>query len=70
MISHMIEHEAVFLAKARESLAGDESEFVNDRFNYCANRASYACFPAAIHVLIGAGVKPPGASEPCGHDVV
>jgi uncharacterized protein (UPF0332 family) len=66
----MIQHEAVFLAKARESLAGAESEYVNDRYNNCANRAYYACFQAAIHALIRANVQPPGASDQWGHDFV
>jgi len=38
----------VFLAKAEESLAGAESEFVNGRYNNCANRCYYASFQAAI----------------------
>jgi uncharacterized protein (UPF0332 family) len=66
----MIEREAVFLAKAHESVAGAESEFVNDRYNNAANRAYYACFQAAIHALSDAGVQPPGATEQWGHDFV
>jgi uncharacterized protein (UPF0332 family) len=66
----MIEYEVVFLVKAQESLAGAESEYVNDRYNNCANRAYYACFQAAIHALIGTGVQPPGTSEQWGHDFV
>jgi hypothetical protein len=33
----MIEEVDFFLAKAEESFAGAESEFINDRFNNCAN---------------------------------
>ena len=66
----MIEHDAVFLSKAEESLAGAESEFVNDRYNNSANRAYYAVFQAAIHALIEAGIGPPGATEQWGHDFV
>ena len=66
----MIEHEAVFLARAHESVGGAESEFVNDRYNNAANRAYYACFQAAIHALSDAGVQPPGATDQWGHDVV
>jgi hypothetical protein len=47
----MIEVDAVFLDKAREALAGAESEFVNGRYNNCANRCYYASFQAAIHAL-------------------
>ena len=66
----MTKHEAILLVKAEESLAGAESEFVNDRYNNCANRAYYACFQAAIHALIGAGVHPLGGSGQWGHDFV
>src|SRR5713226_7826714 len=48
----------IFLAKAIESLAGAESEFVNGRFNNCANRCYYGCFQAAIAALLQAGITP------------
>jgi len=57
-----------FLSKARESLAGAESEFVNARYNNCANRCYYACFQAAIHALMQAGIHP--NSDQWGHDFV
>ena len=66
----MIDHEPVFLRKAEESLAGAESEFINNRYNNAANRAYYAVFQAAIHALVEAGVQPPGAVEQWGHDFV
>lgn len=47
----MIESEPLLLEKARESLAGAESEFSNERYNNCANRAYYAVFQAAIVAL-------------------
>ncbi|MDQ2831389.1 MAG: HEPN domain-containing protein [Chloroflexota bacterium] len=53
-----------FLSKARESLAGAESEFVNARYNSCY----YACFQAAIHALMQAGIHP--NSDQWGHDFV
>lgn len=40
----MIETDEVFVRKAEQSLAGAESEFINGRFDNCANRAYYACF--------------------------
>jgi len=49
-----------FLVKAEESLAGAESEFVNGRYNNCANRCYYACFQAAIAALLRAGMEPTG----------
>ena len=50
----------VFLSKAQESLAGAESEFVNGRYNNCANRCYDACFQAAIAALLQEGVQPSG----------
>ena len=44
----MIDRDSAFLDKALESLAGAESEFVNERYNNTANRAYYAVFHAAI----------------------
>jgi uncharacterized protein (UPF0332 family) len=57
-----------FLAKAREALAGAESEFANRRYNNAANRAYYACFFAAIVALLDAGIRPPG--KQWGHEFV
>jgi uncharacterized protein (UPF0332 family) len=45
--------------KARESLAGAESETANGRYNNAANRAYYACYQAAIAALVSAGLKRP-----------
>ena len=50
----------IFFAKAEESLAGAVSEYVNGRYNNCANRACYACFQAAVAALVCEGV---GRSE-------
>ncbi len=66
----MIERDRMYLTKAKESLAGAESEFINNRFNNSANRAYYAVFQAAIHALIEAGVRPPGTVDHWGHDFV
>lgn len=46
-----------YMTKARESLAGAESEFVHERFNNCANRAYYAAFQAAISALLRDGIR-------------
>lgn len=51
---------AVFALKAFESLAGAESEYVNGRFDNCANRCYYACFQAAVAALARHGITPPG----------
>lgn len=59
---------SAFLEKARESLAGAESEYVNERYNNCANRCYYACFQAAIHALQQARIRPGGGQW--GHDFV
>src|SRR5918911_5110767 len=50
----------IYLAKADESLRTAESEFANGRYNSCANRCYYACFQAAIAVLLSEGIRPRG----------
>jgi uncharacterized protein (UPF0332 family) len=64
----VIGQEQIFLDKAQESLAGAQSEFVNGRYNNCANRCYYACFQAAITALLIAGIRPRG--EQWGHEFV
>lgn len=60
-----------FLTKAEENLASATSEFVNGRYNACANRCYYACFQAAIAALMQAGIRPPrGAQGAWGHAFV
>lgn len=59
-----------FLDKALESLVGAESEFLNRRYNNCANRGYYACFQAAIVALQVAGIAPRGASGQWSHTFV
>src|SRR3954469_25405943 len=66
----MIDPGAVFLVKAEECRAGAESEFVNGRYNNCANRAYYACFQAAIHAVTTFDIRPPRATDQRGHDFV
>lgn len=57
-------------AKAEESLAGAEREFVAGAHNNCANRCSSACFQAAVAALprIGVGASP--RDERWRHDAV
>jgi uncharacterized protein (UPF0332 family) len=50
----------IYLAKANESLLTAESEFVNGRYNSCANRCYYACFQAATAALLREGIRPAG----------
>ena len=66
----MIESHDDFLEKAAESLEGAQSEFVNSRYNNCANRCYYATFQAAIYALAQAGVTPPGREAEWGHEFV
>jgi uncharacterized protein (UPF0332 family) len=66
----MIGQEPLFLDKAQEGLAGAQSEFVNGRYNNCANRCYYACFQAAIHALEQASVQPTSTPARWGHDFV
>lgn len=58
---------AIYLAKATESLTTAESEFINARYNSCANRCYYACFQAAVAALIQDSIRPRGD---WGHDFV
>lgn len=64
----MAESIDIFLMKAEESLGGAESEFVNGRYNNCANRCYYACFQAAIAALLHTGIAPVGSQW--GHQFV
>ena len=50
----------IYVAKAVESLQTAESEFANSRYNSCANRCYYACFQAAIAVLLAEGIRARG----------
>jgi uncharacterized protein (UPF0332 family) len=47
----MVDIEDVFAAKARESLSGAESEFVNGRYNNCANRCYYRLHLGLWYIL-------------------
>ena len=70
-IPGMIERATIYLEKAQESVAGAQSEIANDRYNNAANRAYDACYQAAVHALLEAGVRPPkGAKHWWGHDFV
>ena len=66
----MISGAELALAKAEECLEGAESEFVNGRYNNCANRCYYACFQAAISALIRSGIRPTGDQWEWGHGFV
>lgn len=59
---------ALYLVKAAESLTGAESEYVNRRYQNCANRAYYACYQAGVAALLHAGMRPSGSRW--GHDTV
>lgn len=48
----------IFFAKAEQSLAGAESEFINNRYDNCATRCYYATFQAAISALLRDGIEP------------
>ena len=58
----------IFLAKAEESLAGAESEFVNGRYNNTANRCYYASFQAAVAALDRESIRP--VTDQWGHAFV
>lgn len=56
-----------YLEKARESLAGARSELERGRYSNAATRSYYAAFQAAIHAIVGAGIKPPGKGDTWDH---
>ena len=56
----MAEQAPIYLSKALESLEGAKSEYINRRYNNCANRCYYSCFQAAVHALEQAGVTSSG----------
>ena len=60
----------IYLTKAIECLAGAQSEFVNGRYNNCANRCYYACFHAAAAALFAAGFTPRGSRPLWSHEVL
>lgn len=66
----MSELDDAFLRKARESLAGAESELTAQRHNNVANRCYYACFQAAIFALVRAGIRPSGRTSSWSHSAV
>ena len=67
----MIETDDIFLAKAQEALAGAESEYINGRYNNCANRCYYSTFQAAVHALDTAGiVSRSGSSGTWSHEAL
>jgi uncharacterized protein (UPF0332 family) len=56
-----MEHDiTIYLTKATESLLTAESEFVNGRYNSCANRCYYSCFQAAIAARLREGIRARG----------
>ncbi len=59
-----------FLSKARESLAGAESEFANARYNNVINRAYDASFQAAVAALDPAQIRPTRGTSQWGHRFV
>jgi uncharacterized protein (UPF0332 family) len=61
-----------FLNKARESLAGAESEFINGRYNNTANRSYYACFQAVVYALSvhGYAARPGRGRDTWSHDAL
>lgn len=56
-----------FLYKARESLDGARLAHAGSRYSNSANRSYYACFQAAIHALIAAGIVARGQDTHWSH---
>jgi uncharacterized protein (UPF0332 family) len=66
----MFDPAALYRDKARESLAGAESELDARRYNNAAKLAYFACFQAAVAALIQAGSRRSGADAEWKHDFV
>jgi uncharacterized protein (UPF0332 family) len=65
-----VEEARTYLTKAVESLTSAESDFAAARYNSYANRAYYACFQAAVAVLLVAGVRPASPRGEWSHEFV
>lgn len=66
----LVEEARAYMAKAGESLASAESDFVAARYNSCANRVYYACFQAAIAALLLVGIQPSNPKGEWSHEFV
>ena len=65
-----MEEAQIYIAKALESLASAQADFVAARYNSCANRAYYACFQAAVAALLGANIRPANPRGAWSHEFV
>ncbi len=59
-----------YLEKSKESLASAKDDLAKKRFNSCANRAYYACYQAAVALLLKYNVTPAGEKELRKHGAV
>jgi hypothetical protein len=66
----MIDPAGLYRDKARESLAGAESELDARRYNNAGKLAYFACFQAAVAALIRAGARRSGSDAEWRHDFV
>ena len=66
----MIDPAGLYRAKARESLAGAESELDAQRYNNAVKLAYFACYQAAVAALIRAGARRSGSDVEWRHDFV
>ena len=65
-----LEEAQIYIAKALESLASAQADFVAARYNSCANRAYYACFQAAVAALFVANIRPANPRGEWSHEFV
>ncbi len=68
----MVREEAAlsFFAKAEEELQAAASELEGGRYNTCAKLAYFACFHAAVALLLRGGLPLPRGNGVWGHDYV
>ena len=59
-----------YLEKSEESLASAKNDLSKKRYNSCANRAYYACYQAAVALLLKYNLTPAGGKELRKHGVI
>lgn len=65
-----MEETQAYITKAIESLASAQTDYAAARYNFCANRAYYACFQAAVAALLTAGIRPTNPRGEWSHEFV
>ena len=59
-----------YLEKSEEGLASSRDDLAKKRFNSCANRSYYACYQAAVALLLKHNVTPTGERGTWTHEAL